>query len=59
MKILSVRRKKIPLYVLFDGRLNTDVATQMFVLINFPAAVTWKFESLPGHVQHKEVLSHG
>jgi hypothetical protein len=58
MKILSVRRK-IPLCVVFDDCLKIYVATRMFVLINFPAAVTWKFESLPGHVQHNELLSHG
>ena len=57
MKILSVRRK-IPLYVVFDGSLKIDVATQMFVLINFPAAVISKYESPPGHVQHNELLSH-
>jgi hypothetical protein len=58
MKILSVRRK-IPFYVVFDGSLKTDVATQMFVLINFPAAVTWEFETLSGHVQLNELVGHG
>jgi len=48
MKILSVRRK-IPFYLVFDGSLKADVATQIFVLINFPAAVTCKFETLSGH----------
>jgi hypothetical protein len=41
MKIFSVRRK-IPLYLVFDGSLKIDVATQMCAVINFLAAVTWE-----------------
>jgi len=54
VKILSARRK-IPFYGAFDGSLKIDVASEMFVIINFPAAVTWKFKTLSGHVQHNMV----
>jgi hypothetical protein len=58
MKILSVR-KKISLYAFLMGVQKIDGATQMFAIINFPAAATLKFGSLPGNIHYNELLSHG